>query len=131
MVIIEEHCVEWIEGFSILTVVLIVTLIISYIEWSNEKEFREFRLKELFVGRTINVFRDSVVRELFVKDILVGDICHINSGNLIPTDGIVLESIDLIVDESTLTGESELIRKDCKNPILYSGFFLIIFVCVN
>jgi P-type E1-E2 ATPase len=106
-------------------------LIISYIEWSNEQEFREFRLKELLVGQKINVFRDSVVREMFVKDIVVGDICHINSGNLIPTDGIVLESIDLIVDESTLTGESELIRKDGKNSILYSGFFYHFCVLIN
>lgn len=43
-------------------------------------------------------------------------------GDLLPADGILLQSNDLKVDESSLTGESDLIRKDPDHdPVLLSG----------
>ncbi len=61
----------------------------------------------------MKVLRDGQIRDLPVKDILVGDICQIFYGHLIPADGIVIESNDLKVDESSLTGETDLIKKRC------------------
>ncbi|KAI0981353.1 hypothetical protein GJ496_004465 [Pomphorhynchus laevis] len=42
-------------------------------------------------------------------------------GDLIPADGLILQSNDLKVDESSLTGESDLIKKGEYNPFLLSG----------
>lgn len=53
---------------------------------------------------------------------MVGDIARIKYGDLLPTDGILLQSNDLKIDESSLTGESDLIKKSLdKDPILLSG----------
>ena len=121
---IDEYYLELIEGLSILIVIVIVVLVISFIEWSNEQEILGFRSK-LVSERKIEVLRDSVINEKYVKDLLVGDICHIKIGSLIPSDGIVLESNDLIIDESNLTGKMDLVKKDdFENPILFSGFEL-------
>jgi P-type E1-E2 ATPase len=74
------------------------------------------------------VLRDGEINELPVKEILVGDICQIYYGHLIPADGLVLESSDLKIDEASLTGEAALIKKDpVEKPMLFSG---LLFNCV-
>lgn len=48
------------------------------------------------------------------------------SGDLLPADGIVVQSNDLKIDESSLTGESDLIRKSPEfDPMLLSGLLLL------
>lgn len=49
--------------------------------------------------------------EILAFDIMVGDILLLEKGDLIPADGIVLESFALLVDESSMTGESDMIEK--------------------
>ncbi|CAF1167411.1 unnamed protein product [Rotaria sordida] len=60
------------------------------------------------------------------KDIIVGDICEIKYGDALPVDGIVVQSNDLKVDESSLTGESDLIKKyESKDPFLLSCTYVV------
>lgn len=66
--------------------------------------------------------RGNVVRQIPIKDIVVGDICVVKYGDLLPADGVVVQSNDLKVDESSLTGESDQIKKhESKDPFLLSG----------
>lgn len=69
----------------------------------------------------ISVIRDAEVREIPVKDLLVGDICLLSIGNLVPADGVVLQANDLKIDESNITGESELVDKTLNDVTLFSG----------
>lgn len=46
-----------------------------------------------------------------MRDLLVGDICHIKYGDSVPADGIVLQASDLKIDESAMTGETNLLDK--------------------
>lgn len=49
------------------------------------------------------------------------------SGDLLPADGLLIQSNDLKVDESSLTGESDLIKKSPEDdPVLLSGNLLLI-----
>jgi len=126
--ILAEPNVEWIEGFAILAAVLVVVLVTSFNDWSKERQFRGLQSK-IDSDQKINVLRDGVINEKCVKDILVGDICHISYGNSIPTDGFVLESNDLKVDEASLTGEAALIKKDAhEKPILFSGTYITLYL---
>lgn len=55
-------------------------------------------------------------------DIVVGDICQIKYGDLLPADGIIIQSNDLKVDESSLTGESDHVKKgENTDPFVLSG----------
>ncbi|XP_013789247.1 plasma membrane calcium-transporting ATPase 1-like, partial [Limulus polyphemus] len=57
-----------------------------------------------------------------VSEIVVGDICQVKYGDLLPADGIIIQSNDLKVDESSLTGESDHVKKGEKyDPMLFSG----------
>ena len=60
--------------------------------------------------------------QLLVSDLVVGDICQVKYGDLLPADGIIIQSNDLKVDESSLTGESDHVKKgELYDPMLYSG----------
>lgn len=58
---------------------------------------------------------------------MVGDLARVKYGDLLPADGILLQSNDLKIDESSLTGESDHIKKSpATDPILLSGGNLLI-----
>merc|ERR1719347_2189064 len=57
-----------------------------------------------------------------VGEIVVGDIISVKYGDLLPADGLVMQSNDLKVDESSLTGESDQVNKGiATDPMVLSG----------
>ena len=102
--------------------VLAIVLVTSFNDWSKERQFRGLQSK-IDSNQKMSVIRDGVINQLPVRDILVGDICQIFYGHLIPADGLVIESNDLKIDESSLTGEASLIKKSVDRPMLFSGYF--------
>jgi Ca2+ transporting ATPase len=120
----KEPNVEWIEGVAILVAVLVVVLVTAFNDWSKEKQFRGLQTK-ISSDQKISVIRDGSIIELPVKDILVGDICQIFYGHIVPADGIVIESNDLKIDESSMTGETDHIKKSVNRPMVFSSLFLV------
>ncbi|CAF5036048.1 unnamed protein product, partial [Rotaria sp. Silwood1] len=113
--------VEWIEGAIIIVAVLVVVLVIAFKNWLRERRFYDSQSK-IELDQKFNVIRDNIIRQIPIKDIVVGDICQIKSGDLLPVDGIVVQSNELKVDESSLTGEPDLIRKhESRDPFLLTG----------
>ena len=53
----------------------------------------------------VTVVRDGTVKQIARKDVVVGDIVILNTGDEIPADGTLLESVSMQVNESSLTGE--------------------------
>lgn len=58
------------------------------------------------ISRKATVLRDGLERTIDIEDIVPGDVVSLSAGNLIPVDGVVLESRDFNVSESVLTGET-------------------------
>ena len=117
----EEANVEWIEGAAIIVAVIVVVLVTAFNDWTKERQFRGLQSK-IELDQKFNVVRNSVVKQIPIKEIVVGDICQVKYGDLLPADGVVVQSNDLKVDESSLTGESDLIKKhESKDPFLLSG----------
>jgi Ca2+ transporting ATPase len=113
--------VEWIEGAAIIIAVIVVVLVTAFNDWTKERQFRGLQSK-IELDQKFNVVRDSIVKQVPIKDIVVGDICQIKYGDLLPADGVVVQSNDLKVDESSLTGEADLIKKhESKDLFLLSG----------
>ncbi len=67
-------------------------------------------LKKLAVP-TVTVRRDGRIEEISARELVPGDIVLIETGDLIPADGRLVESVNLRVQESALTGESEAVDK--------------------
>ncbi|CAF3894464.1 unnamed protein product, partial [Rotaria sordida] len=121
----QETNVEWIEGVIIIIVAIVPALVTAFYAWINERQSRNFQsLVEL--DQKCNVIRESTVQQIPIKDIVVGDICEIKYGDVLPADGIIIQSNNLKVDESSLTGESDLIEKyESTDLFLLSGTHII------
>ena len=111
----------WIEGAAILISVVLVIVVTAGNDWSKERQFRSLQSK-LDDDATISVIRNGESVKIFTKDIVVGDILQLGYGDILPADGIYLTGNDLSIDESTLTGETDHIKKSVeKDPMLLSG----------
>ncbi|MFC4666152.1 calcium-translocating P-type ATPase, PMCA-type [Falsiporphyromonas endometrii] len=105
----------FIEPLGILFAVLLATGLSFLFELKAEKEFDI--LNQVNDDEAYEVIREGSVQQVPKKDIVVGDIVIIEAGCEIPADGVLLESVHLIVDESSLTGESS-----CRKTVDHAQF---------
>ncbi|RCN32477.1 e1-E2 ATPase [Ancylostoma caninum] len=111
----------WIEGVAILVAVIVVVLVTALNDWSKEKQFRGLQSK-IETEHKFSVIRGGQPIDVVVNELVVGDVARVKYGDLLPADGILIQSNDLKIDESSLTGESDLIRKSFDHdPVLLSG----------
>ncbi|XP_047016285.1 plasma membrane calcium-transporting ATPase 3b isoform X4 [Ictalurus punctatus] len=111
----------WIEGAAILLSVICVVLVTAFNDWSKEKQFRGLQSR-IEQEQRFAVVRNGNVIQIPVADMVVGDMAQVKYGDLLPTDGILIQGNDLKIDESSLTGESDHVRKSVdKDPMLLSG----------
>ncbi|XP_035513348.1 plasma membrane calcium-transporting ATPase 3b, partial [Morone saxatilis] len=117
----EEADTGWIEGAAILLSVVCVVLVTAFNDWSKEKQFRGLQSR-IEQEQKFTVVRKGNVIQIPVADMVVGDMAQVKYGDLLPADGILVQANDLKIDESSLTGESDHVRKSVdKDPMLLSG----------
>ncbi|XP_040178823.1 plasma membrane calcium-transporting ATPase 3 isoform X8 [Rana temporaria] len=111
----------WIEGAAILLSVICVVWVTAFNDWSKEKQFRGLQSR-IEQEQRFSVIRNGQVIQIPVAELVVGDIAQIKYGDLLPADGVLIQGNDLKIDESSLTGESDHVRKSVeKDPMLLSG----------
>lgn len=59
----------------------------------------------------VKIIRSGRSLQISVYDLLVGDVCHLEPGDMIPADGIFVSGHNIKCDESSATGESDQMRK--------------------
>ncbi|NWS33080.1 AT2B1 ATPase, partial [Polioptila caerulea] len=117
----EESEAGWIEGAAILLSVVCVVLVTAFNDWSKEKQFRGLQSR-IEQEQKFTVIRGGQVIQIPVADIIVGDIAQVKYGDLLPADGVLIQGNDLKIDESSLTGESDHVKKSLdRDPMLLSG----------
>ena len=96
---------------NIIVILILVasSTLLEFFEEYNSNKAAE-KLKEL-VATTATVLRDGKEISVPIKQITVGDIVMLSAGSLIPADLRVLEAKDLYVGQSSLTGESDAVKK--------------------
>jgi len=102
----EWHGAEWtvfFEPIGIIVALILATSIAYFLEKKNEKTFQS--LNQTNDKVPVKVYRNGHICQVPRKDIVVGDIIMLDTGEEIPADCELLESLNLIVNESSLTGE--------------------------
>ena len=95
---------DFLETVGIIAAVVLATTVGFYFERDAARKFDV--LTQLGEEQPVKVIRDGRVQEIARRDVVVGDIVMVETGDEIPADGQLLEAIDLQVDESSLTGEA-------------------------
>lgn len=94
---------EYAETIGIIAAILLATGIGFYFEYDANKKFD--LLNAVNEETLVKVIRNGRVQEIPRKDVVVGDIIVLETGEEIPADGELLEAISLQINESNLTGE--------------------------
>lgn len=100
--------VDWFECAGIFASVMIATLVGAFSEFKNEEEFR--RIQAEASKTRCKVYREGVLSELGIGEIVVGDFVLLQAGDMIPADGFVCSG-GVKVDQSLLTGEAREVLK--------------------
>lgn len=99
----------WVEGAGIIIAVLLATGLSFLNEFRAEKEFDI--LNKVNDDTPVKVIRDGEFRQIPKRELVVGDILFLENGEEAPADGKVLEAVNLQIDQSRLTGESDPVVK--------------------
>jgi Ca2+ transporting ATPase len=136
---VEEANLEWVEGVAIMIAVIVVVFVTAFNDWRKERQFRGLQ-DRIESDHLASVIRNGKIIQINVKYLVVGDICCIKYGDSIPADGVIVQSSDLKIDESSLTGETDLIKKNLTDNLTIlsgthvmegTGQFLVLAVGLN
>ena len=105
-------------SYANIIVIIVLVLASTFLEF-----FEVFRsnkaaekLKEL-VATTSTVIRDNKEIEIPIREVVLGDIVKLSAGSMIPADLRIINSKDLYVGQSSLTGESDAVKKLSESEI--------------
>ena len=107
---------DFIETIGIIAAVILATTVGFYFERDAARKFDV--LTQLGEEQPVKVVREETIMEIPRREVVVGDVVLVETGDEIPADGLLYESTDLQVDESSLTGEP-MTDKFTKDSIAY------------
>ena len=97
---------DFTESVGIICAIILATCVGFWFEWDAQRRFR--RLNQVNDDIPVKVMRGGSMCEIPRRDVVVGDVVHIESGETVPADGELVEAVSLKINESTLTGEPEV-----------------------
>ncbi|XP_075638567.1 calcium-transporting ATPase 4, plasma membrane-type isoform X2 [Castanea sativa] len=107
------------DGLGIILSIVLVVMVTAISDYKQSLEFKDLdsEKKKIF----IQVSRDGKRQKVSIYDLVVGDIVHLSIGDQVPADGIYISGYSLLIDESSLSGESEPVNVYEEKPFLLSG----------
>ena len=110
----------WYEGGSIFVAVFLVVVVTALSNLRQERQFH--KLSKVSNDIKVEVVRNGRRQNISIFDVVVGDIASLKIGDQIPADGLFLSGLCLLVDESSMTGESDPVEiEPSRSPFLLSG----------
>ncbi|MEW6734719.1 MAG: cation-translocating P-type ATPase [Acidobacteriota bacterium] len=96
------------DSLAIIIIVVLNAILGTVQEYRAEKALAALRR---LAAPSVRVRRDGVVEEISAQKLVPGDVILLEVGNVVPADARILESINLRLQESALTGESQPVEK--------------------
>ena len=104
---------DFVETIGIIAAVILATTVGFYFERDAARKFDV--LTQLGEEQPVKVVREGRIMEIPRRDVVVGDVVLVETGDEVPADGRLLEATDLQVDESSLTGEPMTVKMSIEN----------------
>lgn len=97
---------DFTESVGIICAIVLATCVSFWFEWDAQRRFR--RLNRVNDDIPVKVMRGGAMSEIPRREVVVGDVVIVESGETVPADGELVEAVSLKINESTLTGEPEV-----------------------
>jgi Ca2+-transporting ATPase len=107
------------DGLGIVASILLVVLVTATSDYKQSLQFRDLDREKKKI--TVQVTRNGFRQKLSIYELLPGDIVHLAIGDQVPADGLFVSGFSVLINESSLTGESEPVNVNFCNPFLLSG----------
>ncbi|XP_057531642.1 calcium-transporting ATPase 10, plasma membrane-type isoform X2 [Amaranthus tricolor] len=107
------------DGLGIVASILLVVFVTATSDYRQSLQFKDLDKEKKKI--IIQVTRDGCRQKVSIYDLLPGDIVHLAIGDQVPADGLFISGYSAVIDESSLTGESEPIHVNLEHPFLLSG----------
>lgn len=107
------------DGLGIVASILLVVFVTAVSDYRQSLQFRDLDKEKKKI--TIQVTRNGFRQKMSIYDLLPGDIVHLGIGDQVPADGLFVSGFSVLIDESSLTGESEPVMVSSENPYMLSG----------
>ncbi len=104
---------------AIILAIIILSGFLSFIQEYSATNAVERLLQTVKTKATL--FRDGKKKEVFIEEIVPGDIVFLSAGDIIPADGVIIEAKDFFVNEAILTGETFPVEKGLGNNRVFMG----------
>ncbi|KAF6827811.1 Calcium-transporting ATPase 2-like protein 2 [Colletotrichum musicola] len=104
-----ETNIQWVDGVTVVVAIVVIVIASAATDWQKNHKFA--KLNERKEQRDVKVIRSGKTQNISVYDVLVGDIMHIETGDVVAVDGVLVSGSGIQVDESTISGESDLVHK--------------------
>ena len=116
IILLVAAAISFISGNRESTIVILAVIVMNAILGTVQHLKAEKSLESLkkMSSPKAKVIRDGEKREIDSSELLPGDIVLLEAGDIVPSDGRVLETHSLMVNESSLTGESDNVEKVCQ-----------------
>ncbi len=102
---------DYIDSIIIIAIVVLNAIMGVVQEAKAEKSIEA--LQEMTPPKA-KVTRDGITNEINAEDLVPGDIITLEAGNYVPADSRIIESFNLKIEESSLTGETEPVLKEAE-----------------
>ncbi|KAG2594145.1 hypothetical protein PVAP13_5NG623400 [Panicum virgatum] len=107
------------DGLGIVLTIFLVVMITAASDYKQSLQFRDLDKEKKKID--MHVTRDGYRQKVSIYDIVVGDIVHLSIGDQVPADGLYIDGYSFVVDESSLSGESEPVHLSNAKPFLLGG----------
>ncbi|KAG6492714.1 calcium-transporting ATPase 10, plasma membrane-type-like isoform X2 [Zingiber officinale] len=107
------------DGLGIVASILLVVFVTATSDYRQSLQFKDLDKEKKKIS--IQVTRDGFRQKISIYDLVPGDIVHLSIGDQVPSDGLFISGYSLLINESSLTGESEPVCINAEYPFLLSG----------
>lgn len=107
------------DGVGIILSIFLVVMVTAVSDYKQSLQFKDLdrEKKKIFV----QVTRDGSRQKVSIFDLVVGDVVHLSIGDQVPADGVFISGYSLLIDQSSLSGESVPVNISEKRPFLLAG----------
>ncbi|CAN1815236.1 Calcium-transporting ATPase 2, plasma membrane-type, partial [Linum perenne] len=107
------------DGLGIVASIMLVVFVTATSDYRQSLQFKDLDKEKKKIS--IQVTRNGFRQKMSIYELLPGDIVHLAIGDQVPADGLFVSGFSVLIDESSLTGESEPVMVSAESPFLLSG----------